>query len=433
MKKAVLILLILCLLCSAVGCGSSSGGSSGSVLFPPEPKGDTPSETRWDESAEMPAAEEETSIEPVGEEPLIEQVYGNSRSVQLRSAVSGDGATGNGYSFLIQQDDMLYFSSPGHDWNNSMGDICSIPLGGSRGDVNILLSTAPGELSGLVEIQVVGPWIYLLQHPTERSTFRNMNLSRLSLDGYEMQQLRSDIVSNGFNTVIIRDSDLFCTVQRSKQVSASHYQNDCVLLRVDLNSGSEEELFTLSDSTDFRILAYNEDKAILKGNDSLMMLDLDEETVSPAPAGIAYFAGYSDSAGGFMPGTDGSFWYYWRGVGELYRFLPETGYAQELYVTLAVTQYAYESPSASNVCQFLFLDLDHFITNCAGNIREKRALWLVEYGQRGMIVGDYGGNLTLLEDGYLYYTYNGNGRQSPGGDHLCRILLDGSGWESLNW
>ena len=77
--------------------------------------------------------------------------------------------------------------------------------------------------------------------------------------------------------------------------------------------------------------------------------------------------------------------------------------------------------------------LDHFITNCAGNIREKRALWLVEYGQRSMIVGDYGGNLTLLEDGYLYYTYNGNGRQSPGGDHLCRILLDGSGWESLNW
>ena len=62
MKKAVLILHILCLLCSAVGCGSSSGGSSGSVLFPPEPKGDTPSETRWDESAEMPAAEEETSL-----------------------------------------------------------------------------------------------------------------------------------------------------------------------------------------------------------------------------------------------------------------------------------------------------------------------------------------------------------------------------------
>ena len=102
-------------------------------------------------------------------------------------------------------------------------------------------------------------------------------------------------------------------------------------------------------------------------------------------------------------------------------------------MNLSVTSRPSEGPTTSKMCQFLFLDRDRFITNCAGNIREARSLWLVDHGTRSLIVEDYGGNLSMPGDGYLYYSYQRNGKYEPAGDRLCRIRPDGTGWESLDW
>ncbi len=441
MKKVLTLLICLALLLNTAACSFGSG-RDGRDHNPKEVRHTpSPEESAEEEGQlflpEKPAVEAPTQEEcsEYGEESAALPAAGNTRSVQHRTAGGGRVAAMNGYSYLVEQNDFYYFTAPAHNRDYSSGDLCRISVDGGDGTV-ILYSCAPGEFSGLVELQVVGDWIYLLFHPRIDSSRKNsagMTLKRMNPGGTELETLRSDIVSKSFNTVIIRDGYLYCTVYSQTQISASHYQDTCHLIRMDLNTRETTTLFTQEDSDDLRICAYHEDAAVLQGEESMLLLDLNSETVSPAPEGIASFSRGTDSAVSWMPGTDGSFWLYACGSGDLYRFLPETGYEKELYMNLSVTERQNEGPSTSSVCEFVFLDLDHFITNCAGNIREGKKLWFIEYGTRRLIVDDYGGNLSYPGDGYLYYSYRRDGKNESAGDRLCSILLDGTGWESLDW
>lgn len=344
-------------------------------------------------------------------------------------------ASSSGYSNLVRQDQMLYFTSP--YGSTYRGSLCKIPVGGSVEDVVMILPDIGIVSDSVVEMQVVGDWIYLLCNPAPSERDVPMSLYRVRTDGGVIQFLTNDILNEAFNTFIVRDDSVYYTVWQKDQVSASNYYDICEFRKLQLSENGGEgydTLIKIEDGVDdVRIAAYNDNRALLASEEGVLVFDLETEEIIPITDALNDKAADYSNTIQFFPGADGEFLFYLKGPGTIYRCSPDNDYEPELYLELSITGNAYEGPTTSNVAEFMVLDDGRILTNCAANIREKRSLWLFENGVRTLIVEDYGANLSYPGDGYLYYSYCSDGSEYPEYDCLCRIRLDGSGWESLNY
>ena len=313
---------------------------------------------------------------------------------------------------------MLYFTAP----RIYPGSLMKIPVGGTTEDAVPVLESL-SDVMGIVEMQVLGDWIFMLANPNADY----MNLWVVRTDGSNLRLIVDNISGTSFNTIVINNEAIYYTSCQREQISASKYRYTSYLYKLPFE-GYFETLLTLEDVRDLSIVAYTDDTALLKyGNDEMMILDLVHDTVSQAPEVMQKISNYS-----FSPGTDGSFMAYsCGGNGNVYRLAPETGFTPVLSAEIA--EKIYGGDTSSKTGEFIPLDEHRFITNCQGNIREKYGIWLVENGVRTLIVEDRAGNLSLPGDGYLYYSYPTMTKNLPCGGGLCRIRLDGTGWESLNW
>ncbi len=420
-KRFVKLGLVLCLLlASAVlgACGSSVPGTGTFIVIPEESSAATrgtetgTKETAGHSRTETTASPETTAAEPVS--PTA-PVNANRMSVQQRTASSGPGAATGKYSYLVRQDQTVYYTAPGNK-------LCSRSVDGTH--VSVVIDDLSSRFPNLREIQVVGDWIYLFC----RQDDHDYSLSRVRLDGSGGELLADNIllfsgylgVSKTFNTFIVKDDAVYYTVYDKKQLSASQYEDCCHVCRLDLLTGVEEHIYTFEDMNDLRILAYTEKQALLQGNDEMLMMDLNDLDVRTAPGPINKQGTWDDAAQSWMPGPDGSFWLYLWARGELIRFRKETGCSRELYMEWSNQGYG-------SGAEFIFLDSETFIMSC----QEK--IWYVDHAEKTLIVPDEGAKLSYLGDGYIYYSYGFTMFDHHNGSNYCRIRLDGSGWETLDW
>ncbi len=395
---------------------SFSGGEIGEKSHQPGTTNEVTFEELYIPEIEVP--EEYIDFEEPQFIPDYRQGMENTSSKQIRTACSGAMASSAGYSAIVRQDQMLYFTAP----RTYPGSLMKIPVGGTTEDAVPVLDSL-SNVMGIVEIQVLGDWIFMLANPNADY----MQLWVVRTDGENLHLIIDNISGTSFNTIVVKNEAIYYTSCLKEQISASNYRYTSYLYKLPFE-GDSETLLTIEDVRDLSIVAYTDDTALLKyGNNELMILDLNHESISKAPEAVAKISYYS-----FLPGTDGSFLAYsGGGDGYVYRLSPETGYVPDLIAQVA--EKVYSGDTSSKTGEFIALDKHRFITNCEGNIREKSGIWLFENGVRTLIVQDRAANLSLPGDGYLYYTYATMTKKLPCGGGLCRIRLDGTGWENLNW
>ncbi len=336
-----------------------------------------------------------------------------------------------GYSYLLRQDQMIYFIAPSFikDSPNSFREcerLCKIPVGGGPDDIITILPDLD-ELDGAVrEMQIVGDWIYLFCDISTSKT-ASMMLCRVRTDGSVIQTLADDILNSPYNTVIVKDGAVYYISIVKEQVSASRQTEKCELKKLRLTesgAGGEEILFTTAEGVDdLHIESYNKDAAIFISKENVYMFDMErEEVYTPSAEFIKMVEGNNTRV---FPGRGGEFLLYQNYRGMLFLCRPETQYRPEKYLEIGIALSRYSGTATSVLAEFLVLEDGSIVSNYRANVNESYGIWLLKNGERSLIVQDRAIKLSYPGDGYLYYVYD---------DYtLCRIRLDGTGWEQLDY
>lgn len=315
---------------------------------------------------------------------------------------------------IVRQDQMLYFVSN--------GILRKMPVGGSVVDVQGIYAF-DGAFTNPKEIQVVGDWIYVRYEYSAaviQNQFRHYQqaVARISTDGFQTELVICDMAANAensSNTFVVLDDVIYYTYNNCVQTSATQFTFYSGLKQYNMSTGEEVVLYEQAVERYDRgleIAAYTEDTILLGiptsswGDAVYYLYNYDTGTMSEAPQ-ITNYKGF------YVDGNCYLTYYHDDDECRLYRYSPETGYAQEVWFS---EEYSWSTD-----------DPDWNYVLCADGsmyASTRKGIVAIRDGQRSLLTPDPAVNIRWIGDGYIYYECNGG---------FYRILPDGTGWETVDW
>lgn len=324
------------------------------------------------------------------------------------------GTTISKLSPIVRQDEMLYFVSN--------GILRKMVMGGNITNVQGIYAFDSAFLNPK-EIQVVGDWIYVRYEYSAKviqNKFRyyQQAIARISTDGYESELILCDMAANSdhsTNTFVVCDDVIYYTYNMYVQTSATQFTFYSGLKQYDMSTGSEFVLYEMpveKDDRGLEIAAYTEDTILIGvptsswGDAEYLLYDMNTGTLTNVPQFVNYNGFFVD---------DNCYLTYYHDDDEcrLYRYAPETGYAQELYFS---EEYGWSADDPEW----------HYVLYADGALyaSTRKGIVAIKDGTRYLLTPDPATNIRWIDDGYIYYECN---------NEFYRILPDGSGWEPVDW
>lgn len=380
------------------------------------------------EEAEL-GNEDETVWYITGVPSVEESEDWNPRSVRRRR----NGNYKDGFRSAVRQGNSIYLA-----YENRLA---KMPVDGNIDDVEVLLDREFAGKNRILEIQVVGEWIYIRTNEEAGGYYNVNSLWRVRTDGTGLERLTSILAADDSerNTFAVIGNQLYLSCMASERRSATEYFFTSVLYCYQLDTGTLTELYrTSSTDSDMNLIIF------CYNDKSLLLMDFSQDEWNPAFLIYEYGA----DAPFAMPEAlqelirNNSYCVIYDDMTEtgsylaenneiLYRISPENGYVpEELPIRLftAEEDAKAQHPDYRQIDELLVLDGETFIYSywiqwLGSGMR------LYQNGTLTDINGDEGVHLDYPGDGYLYYSYSDKWDHY----HHCRTQLDGTGWEQLDW
>lgn len=341
----------------------------------------------------------------------------------------------DGFRSAVRQGNTIYLASKKR--------LAKMPVGGSADDVEILLDREFADGNRILEIQVVGKWIYLRTDEMTGSAFNHHSLWRVRLDGTELERVAGNLAADDVerNTFAVMGELLYLTCLKEEKRSASESEFTSTLVCYQPDTGETTQLYQTSSgqsNMNLIISSYNEKSLLLmdfsqdERHPTLLIYEYGADAPFAAPEAVQelvraerrhYCVFYDD-----MTGT-GS--YLAENDETLYRISPENGYVpEELPIRLFTAEEDAKAryPDYRQIDELFVLDGESFVYSYETNWKDK-GMRLYQNGELTTINGDLGTHLDYPGDGYLYYSCTAEW----GWFHHYRVHLDGTGWEQLDW
>lgn len=443
---ALLLALVLCLcLCSCAGTQTSAETPNTDMSEPAEPTDASAAnmpnfgETEEVEKLEEEVVESEEVEEVEFEDEDIaaapseeERASWNPRSVRRLRA----DKTKESFRSAIRQGNTIYLAFEER--------LAKMPVGGNADDVEVLLDRDFTGSNEILEIQVVGEWIYIRTDEEVGSYYNVHSLWRIRTDGTGLERLSNILAMDDeeFDTFAVIGDQLYLSCMASERRSASETCFTSTLYCYQLDTGAVTELYRTSSTeadTNLVIFTYNEKSLILldytqnKTDPMLLIYEYGAGAPVAAPEALQELmlkmrTGLRDTRRVLYDDMTGTGSYLAEYDETLYRISPENGYLpEELPIQLFTAEEATDFESNRRIEELLVLDKETFVYSYWG-VGLGSGLRLYQNGTLTDINGDYGVCLDYPGDGYLYYTCISNYYY-----HHYRVRLDGTGWEQLDW
>ena len=403
------------------------GAEETAAVEPEETAAAEPEETAAVEPEEVEFGNEDDTDAPSEEK----RESWNPRSVRhLRASRDKES-----FRSAIRQGNMIYLAFEDR--------LAKMPVGGNADDVEVLLDWDFTGSNEILEIQVVGEWIYIRTDEEVGSYYYNVNsLWRIRTDGTGLERIANIMAADDRkrNTFAVIGDRLYLSCMASERRSASETCFTSTLYCYQLDTGAVTELYQTSSTeadTNLFIFTYNEKSLILmdytqnKYRPVLLIYEYGAAAPVVAPEAVQelmikmanlkkprYFF-YDDmtETGSYLAEYDET----------LYRISPEKGYLpEELPIQLFTAEEATDFEDNRRIKELLVLDEETYVYSY-WVLGLGFGLRLYQNGTLTDINGDFGECLNYPGDGYLYYAFRDNYY------HHYRVRLDGTGWEQLDW
>lgn len=394
------------------------GAEETAAVEPEETAAAEPEETSAVEPEEVEFGNEDDTDAPSEEK----RESWNPRSVRhLRASRDKES-----FRSAIRQGNMIYLAFEDR--------LAKMPVGGNADDVEVLLDWDFTGSNEILEIQVVGEWIYIRTDEEVGSYYYNVNsLWRLRTDGTGLERITDILATDDSerNTFAVIGDQLYLSCMTSERRSAKEYYFTSTLYCYQLDTGVATELYqtySTSSSMNLIICSYNEK--------SLLLMDFSQDQRNPVLLIYEYGADAPIVAPEALQAIRKVFYDDMTGTGsylaecdeKLYRISPENSYLpEELPIQLFTEEEAARKTRDRLIRELLVLDgqtlvYSYWIPGLGAGLRLYQNGTLTDINSDGAVQLDYPG------DGYLYYAYYSNFHY-----HYCRVQLDGTGWEQFNW